>query len=125
MVYRSSRHRPFLRVVCSINRKPSERISMQLNPASLARTRCFLLAVCLVLLNALRIQGAGPPANDQCGTAELIPANGPFPYLTASTDMRQATTNGDPVLRCAIEASHSIWYTFTPSTSALYTFSTG
>jgi len=41
--------------------------------------------------------------------------------------MRQATTNGDPVLpaNCAIGASHSIWYTFTPSTSALYTFSTG
>ncbi len=100
---------------------------MQLNPASLARTRCFLHAVCLVLLNALRIQGAGPPANDQCAAAELIPANGPFPYLTSSTDMRQATTNGDPVLpaNCAIGASHSIWYTFTPSTSALYTFSTG
>src|SRR5437867_293161 len=100
---------------------------MQLNPASFARTRCFLLAVSLVFFNALSALGATPPANDTCGGAVLIPGSGPFPYLTPTIpDMRPATDAGDPSpTNCAIGATRGVWYTFTPAANALYTFSTG
>ncbi|HKQ04255.1 MAG TPA: C25 family cysteine peptidase, partial [Blastocatellia bacterium] len=63
------------------------------------------------------------PVNDQCAGAEVIPAGGPFPYLTATTaDITDATTVGDPPLpSCQTDVSRSIWYTFAPSTSGIYT----
>jgi hypothetical protein len=66
------------------------------------------------------------PANDLCGGAAVIPAAGPFPYLTAVTaDITDATTVGDPPLpSCQNNVSRSIWYTFTPSATARYTIST-
>jgi hypothetical protein len=66
------------------------------------------------------------PANDLCTGAEVIPAAGPFPYLTSITsDITDATTAGDPsVPSCQTNVSRSIWYRFTPSTSATYTIST-
>ncbi len=66
------------------------------------------------------------PSNDLCGGAEVIPPAGPFPYLTAVTaDITDATTAGDPpVPSCQNNISRSIWYTFTPSTTARYTIST-
>ena len=65
------------------------------------------------------------PANDQCAGAEVIPAAGPFPYLTAVTaDITDATITGDPTLpSCQTSLSRSIWYTFTPSITADYVIS--
>jgi hypothetical protein len=66
-----------------------------------------------------------PPANDLCSGAEIIPAAGPFPYLTAVTsDITDATVTGDPPgPSCQIGLSRSIWYTFTPAATADYTIS--
>jgi hypothetical protein len=69
---------------------------------------------------------AMPPPNDLCSGAEVIPASGPFPYLSAVTaDISGATTTSDPPLpSCLVgSVSRSIWYTFTPATTATYTFS--
>ncbi|GEM_PF-2253411 len=66
------------------------------------------------------------PANDNCSTAEIIPAAGPFPYATAVTaDITDATSTGDPTKPACIGGvvSRSIWYRFTPSTSGLYNIS--
>ncbi len=100
---------------------------MQPNPAKSARTRCILLAVFLLVFNVWPAPGASPPANDSCAGAVLIPANGPFPYLTPTIpDMRLATAAGDPSpsTNCAIDATRGVWYSFTPGSNALYTFST-
>ena len=66
------------------------------------------------------------PANDLCANAEVIPAAGPFPYMTAVTaDITDATTSGDPPLpSCQTNVSRSIWYRFTPSATATYMIST-
>src|SRR5262249_24080330 len=66
------------------------------------------------------------PANDFCSGAEVIPGAGPFPYLTSITaDITDATTTGDPPLpSCQTLVSRSIWYKFTPATTAAYTLST-
>src|SRR5205085_8844545 len=50
---------------------------------------------------------------------------GPFPFFTSVTaDITGATTTGDPPLpSCQTTVSHSIWYTFTPSTTGFYTIS--
>ena len=63
-----------------------------------------------------------PPTNDLCAGAEVIPAAGPFPYLTATTaDITDATVTGDPPIpSCQSNVSRSIWYTITPSATALY-----
>jgi hypothetical protein len=68
----------------------------------------------------------GPaPANDRCGGAEIVPASGPFPYLTSVTaDISGATTTGDPPPpTCQPNVSRSIWYVFTPANAGRYTFS--
>lgn len=72
-----------------------------------------------------RVPQAAPP-NDLCAGAEVIPAAGPFPYLTAVTaDITDATTTGDPVAvpSCSIVVSRSIWYRFTPASNGNYTIS--
>lgn len=65
------------------------------------------------------------PPNDLCAGAEVIPAAGPFPYLTAVTaDITDATLTGDPpVPSCQTNVSRSVWYTFTPAATATYTIS--
>ncbi|PYT08528.1 MAG: hypothetical protein DMF49_04825, partial [Acidobacteria bacterium] len=73
----------------------------------------------------LRVTKTPPPANDQCGGAEVIP-DGPYPVLTAVTsDISGATTTGDPPsVSCASASrSRSVWYKFTPGTTAYYTIS--
>jgi hypothetical protein len=68
---------------------------------------------------------AAPPPNDNCANAQTIPASGPFPYLTAVVNISAATTNGDPpLLSCSDFVANSVWYTFTPSATAVYTIST-
>ena len=65
------------------------------------------------------------PTNDLCSGAEVIPPAGPFPHLTAITDVTLATTDaGDPAASCQPSVSRSIWYTFTPSATNFYRFST-
>jgi peptidase C25-like protein len=65
------------------------------------------------------------PPNDLCAGAEVIPGAGPFPFLTTVTsDITDATVTGDPPLpSCQTNVSRSIWYRFTPSATATYTFS--
>src|SRR5437867_688879 len=53
-----------------------------------------------------------PPPNDQCDFAEVIPGNGPFPYLTTLVpDITDATTTGDPPapLCGGASRSRSLW----------------
>ena len=66
-----------------------------------------------------------PPSNDLCSGAEVIPASGPFPHLTAVTaDITDATGTGDPPApSCQNNVSRSIWYSFTPAASADYVIS--
>lgn len=77
----------------------------------------------------LRVEQANPvpppPSNDQCPGAELIPGGGPFPHVTATiADISGAKTTGDPPPpSCALLVSRSVWYAFSPTTSANYTFS--
>lgn len=63
-----------------------------------------------------------PPANDRCAAAAVIPPAGPFPYLTPTVDITSATTADDPAF-CA-PLSHSVWYTLTPSETAVYEITT-
>ncbi len=67
-----------------------------------------------------------PPPNDTCAGAETIPSAGPFPYLTSVTaDITDATSTGDPAApACQTSVSRSIWYAFSPATTAVYTIST-
>jgi hypothetical protein len=66
----------------------------------------------------------GAPPNDTCATAEAIP-DGPYPVLTAITDVSDATDADDPAPPfCTTSVSRGIWYSFTPSASASYTFTT-
>jgi uncharacterized repeat protein (TIGR01451 family) len=67
---------------------------------------------------------AAPP-NDQCGGAEVVPAAGPFPYLTSLIpDISAATSLGDPAgPSCQPDVSRSVWYAFTPAMSGAYSFS--
>lgn len=69
---------------------------------------------------------AAPPSNDKASQAVTIPAGGPFPYLTASVFITEATTGNnpgpDPVL--PVPVGRTIWYTFTPSSSGGYRFET-
>jgi uncharacterized repeat protein (TIGR01451 family) len=64
------------------------------------------------------------PANDTCGAAEVIPGAGPFPYDSSVVDLTDATTTGDPPTpTCQPDISRSVWFSFTPASSASYTFS--
>jgi len=85
-------------------------------------TRFLTLLIATVALATI----ATPPPNDTCAGAEVIPAAGPFPFLTTITDLKDATTNSDPnpPFACVINSvSHGVWYRFTPNTTALYTIS--
>jgi hypothetical protein len=108
-------------------------ISPQRRPRSLTQTlSAGCLYLLLVSLGAFGLSGlvhAAPPLNDQCFSSETIPGAGPFPYLTAVTDVGDATTAGDPPVPDAIyqsgaEPSRSIWYAFTPAATGFYTLST-
>jgi uncharacterized repeat protein (TIGR01451 family) len=65
------------------------------------------------------------PSNDQCSGAEIIPAAGPFPYMSGAYDITDATSTGDPALpSCQTDVSRSIWFRFTPQASGNFTFAT-
>jgi hypothetical protein len=64
------------------------------------------------------------PANDTCAGAQTIPGDGPFPLLTSTVDLTEATGNGDPPPpSCQGDVSRGVWFSFTPATSAMYDFS--
>lgn len=67
---------------------------------------------------------AAPPPNDSCAGAEVIPASGPFPALTAVTPNVDEATSiaGDPAPSCQSNVSRSVWYRFTPTVSGTYSF---
>ncbi|HEY0454772.1 MAG TPA: PPC domain-containing protein, partial [Verrucomicrobiae bacterium] len=93
------------------------------------RERVFFLLVCAGLSAFFFSSQAAPPVNDQCFNAEIIPANGPFPYRTTVTDIRDASTAGDPPIPSCIDIgltipSRSVWYSFHPAETAFYTLST-
>lgn len=69
---------------------------------------------------------AAPPPNDTCAGAVVIPGSGPFPAISAVTaDITDATSAGDPAApACQTSVSRSTWYSFTPTTTAVYTIST-
>ena len=63
------------------------------------------------------------PSNDDCSGAIVIP-DGPFPVASAITnDVPDATDAGDPGATCA-PTEHGVWYSFTPSTTAIYQVTT-
>ncbi len=67
---------------------------------------------------------AGPP-NDQCSGAIAIPSAGPFPYVTDRVDSFFATKAGDPPApSCQSDVAYSVWYTFTPSATSVYSIAT-
>ncbi len=64
------------------------------------------------------------PTNDECWGAEVIPGAGPFPHLSGTYDLTDATTAGDPPLpTCQANVSRSLWFRFTPAAGGSYTFS--
>jgi hypothetical protein len=91
---------------------------------TLAKTLAALL-MALIVVVAVGVPAYAQPANDDCAMAEVIPGGGPFPILSAITpDITLATSTGDPPLpSCQTNAGLSIWYSFTPTATALYTVS--
>src|SRR2546423_6874997 len=96
-------------------------------PSSLRGLLC--LFSCVLVWNLAQAVPSAPPPNDTCAGAEVIAGNGPFPHLTVIRDISSATTNGDPaapscITYSATDLSRSVWYSFTPATSARYSIST-
>jgi hypothetical protein len=73
---------------------------------------------------AVQVSWAAGQTNDFCTGAEFIPGTGPFPYYTAVKDISLTTTNGDPIQTCQSDVFRSIWYTFTPTSNAIYAITT-
>lgn len=64
------------------------------------------------------------PANDNCASAEIIPGTGPFPYTTSIISVVEATSDpSDPAITCGGDPMHSVWYSFTPQSDGVFTFS--
>jgi hypothetical protein len=87
------------------------------------RRRPIVLLLLLASFFAIRI--SAQPSNDTCAGAQVIPASGPFPFVSIPVQVDGATTTDDPSFTsCGVDIDHSIWYTFTPAESGLYTLST-
>jgi hypothetical protein len=77
----------------------------------------------------LRVSVPTPPANDSCLTAETIPPAGPFPHLTAVTDILLASSDDDLAAPATCspdgppDVSRGVWYKFAPTASGVYIFS--
>ena len=79
-------------------------------------------AILFLVLCGLHVDAA--PSNDQCSGAMVIPGAGPFPHLTAATDITTATTFGDAVPPGEFYPSRvirGVWFTFTPAANGSYT----
>lgn len=91
-------------------------------------TRCLLgtILAALFLIGLPQLQAAA--LNDTCAAAEIIPGAGPFPHWTTTRDITLATAVGDPPApTCYLfdlpSLNRSVWYSFTPSRTSLYTIS--
>ena len=90
------------------------------------RTAAALLAAAGAVLMSAPAARAGDvsPANDRCEGALTIEPCGAFPKLSAVANLTTATADGDPVATCGRHAGGGVWFSFTPSTSETYTFTT-
>ncbi len=71
------------------------------------------------------VMAAAPPLNDSGANAQVIPATGPFPYLSPPVDIAAATRESEPVAVCGIgNYSRGVWYQFRPVADGIYNFST-
>lgn len=61
------------------------------------------------------------PANDTCAGAEVINGAGPFPALSTAVNLTGATSDSAAPISCQSSNNSSVWYSFTPATSGLYT----
>ncbi len=68
------------------------------------------------------------PANDTCALASTIPPSGPFPFWSTTNDTTRATTTAGLSPSCVTDpeqlASRDVWFTFQPTVSGSYIFST-
>ena len=69
------------------------------------------------------------PANDDCGTAAVLPGSAPFPPYTVSVDATDATLDpADPLLSCNAagddDGSQTVWYVYTPDAGGWVDFNT-
>jgi len=82
----------------------------------------------LAFVHCILGQVSAAPINDTCAGAELIPGAGPFPHVTAVTDITTATLSlTDPPITNSFLSTRvirSVWYRFTPAATALYTVTT-
>ncbi|MBN2507839.1 MAG: hypothetical protein JXQ71_14215 [Verrucomicrobia bacterium] len=92
------------------------------------RLRHVLTAAGLIAVSVAlpRPAGAAAPPNDVCSGAVVIPpdAGAPQPYLTAATDLLEATSVGDPTNDCVDTVDRGVWFRFAPAQSAFFTLST-
>ncbi|HEX5043614.1 MAG TPA: hypothetical protein VFV75_11950 [Candidatus Polarisedimenticolaceae bacterium] len=72
------------------------------------------------------VEPLAAPANDTCAGAQVVPAAGPFPFLTTPVNLLDATSGGDPTIDCAFQGLYSrgVWYRFAPTQGGIYNFST-
>src|SRR3954447_4395728 len=82
----------------------------------------MLPALMLAVLVLSPAAVAAPPPNDTPSGAELIPAAGPFDYLTSTVAIDEATDSQPPTPSCNNFVSQDVWYTFTPAAAGQYTF---
>jgi hypothetical protein len=69
------------------------------------------------------------PANDDCGSAAVIPGTAPFPPYDISVDATDATLDpADPLLTCNAgggdDGNQTVWYEYTPDASGVVDFNT-
>jgi hypothetical protein len=63
------------------------------------------------------------PANDTCAGAQVISGAGPFPQLSTTVSLAGATSDPGSPISCQTSNNSSVWYSFTPSATGLYTIS--
>jgi len=69
------------------------------------------------------------PANDDCGSAAVLPGSAPTPPYTVSFDATDATLDlADPLLTCNADGTddgdQTVWYVYTPDASGVVDFNT-
>lgn len=107
-------------------RSPGRRCRLITTSSVLARGAGLWLGLstALVLAGLMGQPALAAASNDVCSGAEIIPSAGPFPYLTRVQSMVGASVVGDLVSpSCASWVAGSLWYQFTPATTAVYVVS--
>jgi uncharacterized repeat protein (TIGR01451 family) len=93
--------------------------------ARLVRTTLTLFAGVALATVAFAADPLAPPANDECAGAITIP-DGPYPLVMPPVDITSATPQGsdDPDACPGNGVDQDVWWSFTPSDSGGYVFST-